>query len=139
MQFEYYREHFLFGECNSLARCFETVADFGLRSSGGIGDMMGFDGYANKAMGPRFILDLMFFVLVLIILMNVIFGAFRRQQLARLASPRRGGFPSVRHRPLRCFGALPPPARARSHCPPAPLYLRASQVSLLTRSRSFAS
>jgi hypothetical protein len=72
--FEYYRLHFAFGECNTLIRCFETVADFGLRSSGGIGDMMGFDGSAKRAMGPRFILDLLFFVLVLIILMNVIFG-----------------------------------------------------------------
>ena len=111
MQFEYYREHFLFGECNSLARCFETVADFGLRSSGGIGDMMGFDGYANKAMGPRFILDLMFFVLVLIILMNVIFGASRRQQLARLASPHPLALCPPCSRPLTLPSCPPLPSR----------------------------
>ena len=59
------------GDCESLSRCLALTIGFGLRNGGGIGDHYGYD---HKAMGPRYAWDLLFFIVVLIILMNIIFG-----------------------------------------------------------------
>merc|ERR1711865_53833 len=58
-------------ECNTLLRCFQVTVDFGLRSSGGVGDYMSMD---REALGIRNILDLSYFILVLIVLLNIFFG-----------------------------------------------------------------
>ena len=54
--------------------CFQTTVGYGLRQSGGIGDQPGMDGRKDRALGPRFVVDFLFFVFVLIVLMNIIFG-----------------------------------------------------------------
>lgn len=58
-------------ECNTLMRCFQLTVDFGLRSSGGVGDYMDMD---RAALGMRNILDLLYFIIILVILLNIIFG-----------------------------------------------------------------
>jgi hypothetical protein len=65
--------------CESLLRCFQITAGFGLRNGGGIGDIIGFysplnEDVLNEALGPRFLLDLLFFLIVIIVLLNIIFG-----------------------------------------------------------------
>merc|ERR1711865_423653 len=49
-------------ECNTLMRCFQLTTDFGLRSSGGVGDYMSMD---RAALGMRNILDLAYFIIFL--------------------------------------------------------------------------
>jgi len=66
-----YHEDMPDDECNTLLRCFQLTVDFGLRSSGGVGDYMSMD---RDALGPRNVLDLAYFVIVLVILLNIIFG-----------------------------------------------------------------
>ena len=55
-------------ECDTLANCFKVSFGMGLRNGGGIGD------YLDDTMGERYWLDLLFFVLVLIVLLNIVFG-----------------------------------------------------------------
>eukprot|EP00936_MAST-01D_sp_MAST-1D-sp1_P002277 g2277.t1 len=85
------------GECSTLYGCLQTTIGFGMRKSGGIGDYMTWEGdewsppwmswnssYADddlasterirKSLGGRFYLDLLFFFIVLIVLLNIIFG-----------------------------------------------------------------
>eukprot|EP00937_MAST-01D_sp_MAST-1D-sp2_P002362 g2362.t1 len=63
-----------FLECDTLLSCFQTTAGYGLRQSGGIGDQTGMDGRTDRALGPRFVVDFLFFAIVLIVLVNIIFG-----------------------------------------------------------------
>ena len=87
------------GECSTLYGCLQTTIGFGMRKSGGIGDYMTWEGDAwspswmsteateaggssglaqneriRKSLGGRFYLDLLFFFIVLIVLLNIIFG-----------------------------------------------------------------
>ena len=85
------------GECSTLYGCLQTTIGFGMRKSGGIGDYMTWEGdewsppwmswnssFADddlasterirKSLGGRFYLDLLFFFIVLIVLLNIIFG-----------------------------------------------------------------
>jgi hypothetical protein len=60
--------------CQKLSTCLQITIGFGLRSSGGIGDYLDRREDGQYALGWRYLLDLLFFLLVLIILMNIIFG-----------------------------------------------------------------
>jgi inositol 1,4,5-triphosphate receptor type 3 len=55
-------------DCESLFKCTLTTVNYGLRLQGGIGDIM------THTLVDRYIVDLLFFFIVLIVLMNVIFG-----------------------------------------------------------------
>jgi hypothetical protein len=70
-----YHDHFSYGECDDFLRCFQVSVGYGLRAGGGIGEVL-FNSKQkdNDSLGDRFVFDLIFFVLVLIILLNVIFG-----------------------------------------------------------------
>jgi hypothetical protein len=62
------------GQCSSLIGCFKMVLAFGLRQGGGLGDAMA-DGNIEPGMTPgRMVLDLSFFIIVTIVLLNVVFG-----------------------------------------------------------------
>jgi hypothetical protein len=69
--FENLREAVPNGGCDTLASCLRVLANNGLRNGGGIGDYL----YENVHDGShKYILELCFFLLVIIILMNIIFG-----------------------------------------------------------------
>jgi hypothetical protein len=55
--------------CQTLLSCFQFTLGEGLRNGGGVGDVL-----LGDKMGMRFIVDLVFFLLVIIILLNIIFG-----------------------------------------------------------------
>jgi hypothetical protein len=63
-------------QCQSLWQCFLFTLNYGFRSGGGVGDVLqkvSFTGDINLYYG-RFLYDLSFFVIVVIIILNVIFG-----------------------------------------------------------------
>ncbi|GMI25463.1 hypothetical protein TrRE_jg11506 [Triparma retinervis] len=71
MIFFFFHDEFSNGDlmhCDTMADCFLVTLDYGLRSSGGIGDQM------TNTLDIRAALDLLYFVLVLVILLNVVFG-----------------------------------------------------------------
>ncbi|EGB02786.1 hypothetical protein AURANDRAFT_34885, partial [Aureococcus anophagefferens] len=55
-------------DCRSLLRCFAVTMMYGLRLSGGIGDIM------KHTWSTRLWIDFLYFLIVLIVLLNVIFG-----------------------------------------------------------------
>ena len=55
-------------DCETLYRCLLVTMSYGVRMPGGIGDQM------KHTLGIRYIIDLLFFLIVLIVLLNVIFG-----------------------------------------------------------------
>lgn len=55
-------------DCSTLFKCLKVTLGYGLRSPGGVGDLM------THTLGERYILDLMFYLVVLIVLLNVVFG-----------------------------------------------------------------
>ena len=63
--------------CMSLLHCFLSTFNYGLRTGGGIGEFLPAEtgaSYNSIAFTVRFFFDLSFFLLVIIILLNVIFG-----------------------------------------------------------------
>ncbi|KAJ9447528.1 Inositol 1 [Diplonema papillatum] len=60
--------------CTSLIRCFGYALTHGVRSDGGLGDYMTDPGYASKIYGLQMAYEIFFFVLVIVILLNIIFG-----------------------------------------------------------------
>lgn len=60
--------------CHTLRACFLTVINNGLRSSGGIGEAIGQLYWDENNYWQRWIYDFSFFVFVIIILLNIIFG-----------------------------------------------------------------
>ncbi|KAJ3028703.1 UNVERIFIED_CONTAM: hypothetical protein HDU68_001052 [Siphonaria sp. JEL0065] len=61
--------------CNSLFSCFLTVLSYGLRSGGGIGELLQVPVDDTKEYyGARILLDLSFFLIVIVFLLNVVFG-----------------------------------------------------------------
>lgn len=63
--------------CMSLLHCFLSTFNYGLRTGGGIGEFLPAEtgaGYNALAFTIRFFFDLSFFLIVIIILLNVIFG-----------------------------------------------------------------
>merc|ERR1711998_679241 len=55
-------------DCSTLWRCFLASLNYGMRLSGGIGDIM------SHTLDERLLLDLMYFMIVLVILLNIVFG-----------------------------------------------------------------
>merc|ERR1711934_822073 len=70
--FWFYPGDFSNQECDTLRSCLYVTINFGLRSSGGVGDYAGME--PSALMLGRFLIDLGYFLIVLIVLMNVIFG-----------------------------------------------------------------
>ena len=76
------RADFNWHECDTLGSCFRVTISYGLRLGGGIGDYLSENGdgqdmqktIAVSDSSSRFWLDLTFFMLVVIILLNIIFG-----------------------------------------------------------------
>ncbi|KAI9193543.1 uncharacterized protein BJ171DRAFT_250962 [Polychytrium aggregatum] len=60
--------------CDSLVACFVTVLSYGLRSGGGIGEILTTAGRDDSAYATRMVLDMSFFLIVIVFLLNVIFG-----------------------------------------------------------------
>ncbi|KAI8801212.1 hypothetical protein BJ742DRAFT_877937 [Cladochytrium replicatum] len=60
--------------CYSVGSCFVTVLTHGLRSGGGVGDLLEIPKGTTKMYIARVILDLSFFLVVIVFLLNVIFG-----------------------------------------------------------------
>jgi hypothetical protein len=58
--------------CNTLALCLVTVFNFGI--TGSLSDVMEQIGYSNNEIWFRLLFDVSFFIIVLIILLNIIFG-----------------------------------------------------------------
>uniref|UniRef100_A0A4W5QAV0 Inositol 1,4,5-trisphosphate receptor n=1 Tax=Hucho hucho TaxID=62062 RepID=A0A4W5QAV0_9TELE len=60
--------------CDSLLMCIVTVLSHGLRSGGGVGDVLRKPSKEEPLFAGRVIYDLLFFFLVIIIVLNLIFG-----------------------------------------------------------------
>ena len=61
--------------CDSLLYCFTSTLNAGLRAGGGVGEAIGQVSRANKVdYWIRYIYDLSFFILIIIIMLNLIFG-----------------------------------------------------------------
>jgi hypothetical protein len=79
-----YRDHFQFGECDTLGNCFILCVTYGMRYGGGVGDYLTDKVHNIKTVeraasevfddGSRFWLDMMYFIVSIIVLMNIIFG-----------------------------------------------------------------
>lgn len=72
LYFVEFHESFDEGECDTLWMCFKTTVTFGLRMGGGVGEHLGFNMEALTL--GRFYIDLLYWFLVLIVLLNIIFG-----------------------------------------------------------------
>lgn len=60
--------------CDSLLMCIVTTMNQGLRNGGGIGDILRAPSSNEPLFVPRVIYDLLFFFIVIIIVLNLIFG-----------------------------------------------------------------
>jgi inositol 1,4,5-triphosphate receptor type 1 len=60
--------------CDSLLMCIVTTLNQGLRNGGGIGDILRAPSSKEPLFIPRVIYDLLFFFIVIIIVLNLIFG-----------------------------------------------------------------
>jgi hypothetical protein len=60
--------------CESMFMCLLTVLNYGLRSGGGVGDIMRPPNWNDSDFSLRVLYDSTFFFLVIIILLNIIFG-----------------------------------------------------------------
>ncbi|KAK7067485.1 Inositol 1,4,5-trisphosphate receptor type 1, partial [Halocaridina rubra] len=60
--------------CSSLIMCIITTLNHGLRSGGGIGDILRAPSNSENLFAARVIYDMLFFFIVIIIVLNLIFG-----------------------------------------------------------------
>ena len=60
--------------CDSLMMCIVTTLNYGLRNGGGIGDVLRSPSNTEPLFPARVIYDMLFFFLVIIIVLNLIFG-----------------------------------------------------------------
>eukprot|EP00026_Physarum_polycephalum_P000121 Phypoly_transcript_00121.p1 GENE.Phypoly_transcript_00121~~Phypoly_transcript_00121.p1 ORF type:complete len:2101 (+),score=228.03 Phypoly_transcript_00121:347-6649(+) len=75
--FQFFRNQFVQDNtflCESLWMCLVNVVNYGLRSGGGIGDMLSSMQWEDKDSRWRIIYEISFFFLVIVILLNIIFG-----------------------------------------------------------------
>ena len=65
-----------FQMCTNYLHCFLTVLNFGMRAGGGIGETLEYPGYEEDkgAYMFRFVVDLVFFVLISTIYLDILFG-----------------------------------------------------------------
>jgi len=61
-------------QCTNIYSCFTFTLTDGIRSGGGIGDVLQPLEFYDPRFWPRFIFDLTFYMLIIIILLNVVFG-----------------------------------------------------------------
>jgi hypothetical protein len=80
--FAYFREDYASSDglfCTTLSECFASTVSYGLRSGGGIGEMLSPDsttGFGDKRNRERIAYDLAFWVLVSVVGMNLVLGEF---------------------------------------------------------------
>lgn len=77
--FIFFRNKFTIGDdedfhCSSMFECLLTVVNYGLRSGGGIGDILLPPSFAEQGSLLRVTYDSTFFFVVIILLLNIIFG-----------------------------------------------------------------
>ena len=73
----YFQEQFVVDDeasCSSLLVCMLTTINHGLRNGGGIGDVLTRARASDPMYLFRFVYDLLFFFLVIIITLNIVFG-----------------------------------------------------------------
>ena len=72
LQFYNFRDEMQDGDskkdCENLYDCFKTIVGYGIRYPNGVGDFM------NHTVGTRASVDVLFFLVVMVVLLNVIFG-----------------------------------------------------------------
>jgi len=61
-------------ECDNMYLCLITTLNYGVRSGGGIGDVLDPALFGRQNYFPRLVFDLSFFIIVIIILLNIVFG-----------------------------------------------------------------
>ncbi len=75
--------------CVSVCLCLcVSVCKQGLRNGGGIGDVLASPASTSELYAKRLLFDLTFFVIVVVILMNVVFGASSLTAVSRVQSRR---------------------------------------------------
>ena len=75
--FVFFHDHFYSDSkpsCTNLLECTVMVLNYGLRSPGGIGDVLTTVAWGNSLFWWRFLYDLSFYVIILVMLLNVILG-----------------------------------------------------------------
>jgi len=70
--FQKYYNHENNADCSNLYNCFTSTLYFGIRAGGGIGD--GLDPASSEDYWARMAFDLLYYVIMIIILLNIIFG-----------------------------------------------------------------
>lgn len=73
VSFFYLRTQYGSLDCYSAFSCWMTNIDYGLRSGGGIGDILD-PANVTGQYSARFIYDLSFFIIIIVIFINLIFG-----------------------------------------------------------------
>jgi len=61
-------------ECDTLYKCFLSTIHGGLRAGGGIGDVLDPVEYGSNLYWGRFFFDMLFFIMIIIVLQNMVFG-----------------------------------------------------------------
>jgi len=61
-------------ECATLYECLVATFNLGIRSGGGIGDVLATSVWGDPTYAGRFIFDISFFIVIIIILLNIVFG-----------------------------------------------------------------
>lgn len=60
--------------CDSLVLCFIYTINLGLRSGGGIGESLKFPDHNNSNFALRTVIEISFFIIINIVMLNIIFG-----------------------------------------------------------------
>ena len=68
------RKTYFWSSCDSLFICMTTSLNYGLRNGGGIGDILRTPSISEPLYPARIIYDLLFFFVIIIIVLNLIFG-----------------------------------------------------------------
>jgi hypothetical protein len=75
-QFHSHFDNYGENECNTFMVCFLVTAGMGLRAGGGMGEYLSEkdDPLLTNAVGWRWALDMSFFIIVIVLLLNLVFG-----------------------------------------------------------------
>eukprot|EP01059_Diplonema_ambulator_P004123 TRINITY_DN13824_c0_g1_i1.p1 TRINITY_DN13824_c0_g1~~TRINITY_DN13824_c0_g1_i1.p1 ORF type:complete len:2576 (+),score=612.53 TRINITY_DN13824_c0_g1_i1:62-7789(+) len=60
--------------CSSMSSCFAYIVNYGLRAGGGVGDLIAAPGWGSQFYGVRVTYDMLFYIIINVILMNIVFG-----------------------------------------------------------------
>eukprot|EP00656_Telonema_subtile_P051845 TRINITY_DN7074_c0_g4_i2.p1 TRINITY_DN7074_c0_g4~~TRINITY_DN7074_c0_g4_i2.p1 ORF type:complete len:2215 (+),score=650.22 TRINITY_DN7074_c0_g4_i2:770-7414(+) len=75
--FIWFRDDFYFEDrytCETLLQCFSTTLNYGVRSPGGVGDVLVDEPWDTDKYWSRFVFDFTFFLIVVLLLLNVVLG-----------------------------------------------------------------